>query len=216
MASRGTNAGKGKGTSRPGARTTPRATSSRASSPRATSSRTTSSRATSSRAAGSRGTGAAGRADKARPAASARAPRALREQGGKDSGSGLWRWGVIALAALVLVVLLAPTVRSYVAQRSDIAALERQVAQGEERVAQLEAEQERWRDPAYVEQQARERLKFVRPGEVSYTVIGADEVTEAEIATGMVSEDRPWYDRVWGSVGQADLSQPDLGSEPGR
>ena len=145
-----------------------------------------------------------GPAASSRPARGARVPRALTENARSDSGSGLWRWGVIAVVALVLLVLLAPTVRSYFAQRGDIAALERQVAQGEERVAQLEAERERWRDPAFVEQQARERLKFVRPGEVAYTVIGADEIEELQVATGQVSEQRPWYDRVWASIGQAD------------
>jgi hypothetical protein len=111
---------------------------------------------------------------------------------------------------LVLVVLLAPTLRSYFAQRGEIGALERQVAQGEERVAALEAERERWRDPAYVEQQARERLKFVRPGEVSYTVLGGEELDEQQIATGAVPETRPWYDRMVASIGQADRTE----SEP--
>ena len=128
----------------------------------------------------------------------------------KDEGSGLWRWGVIALVGIVLVVLLAPTVRSYFAQRSEIAALERQVVQGQERVAQLEVERERWEDPAYVEQQARERLKFVRPGEVSYTVIGADELEEQTVASGAVSDSRPWYDRMWASIAQADRTDTEF------
>ncbi|MDO5503496.1 MAG: septum formation initiator family protein [Actinomycetia bacterium] len=117
---------------------------------------------------------------------------------------------MIAVAALVLVVLLAPTVRSYFAQRSEISTLERQVAQSEERVAALEREEQRWRDPAYVEQQAREQLQFVRPGEVAYTVIGADEVIGQQVATGEVAEDRPWYDRVWASIGQADQTEPEI------
>jgi cell division protein FtsB len=178
MASRGSGAAKGRGSSRPGAR--------------ASAARPTPARSDKARPA-RRGGGTVGRASRGRASAVSR-----------DDGSGLWRWGVIALVAIVLVVLLAPTVRSYFAQRGEIAALERQVAQGEERVGQLEAEEERWRDPAYVEQQARERLKFVRPGEVSYTVIGADELAGQAIATGAVSETRPWYDRVWASIGQAD------------
>jgi hypothetical protein len=117
---------------------------------------------------------------------------------------------VIALVGIVLVVLLAPTVRSYFAQRSEIAALEREVVQAGERVAQLEAERERWEDPAYVEQQARERLKFVRPGEVSYTVIGADEIEEQTVASGAVSDTRNWYDRMWASIGQADRTDTEF------
>ena len=183
MASRGTGPAQGRGSARPGAR--PSAAR-----------RTTV------------------RSDQARPARrSGATPRTLKDAGAaarRDGGGGLWRWGVITLVALVLVVLLAPTVRSFFSQRGEIAALERQVAQGTERVAQLEAEQERWSDPAYIEQQARERLKFVRPGEVSYTVVGADELEGQQIATGAVSEARPWYDRVWASIGQADRTDAEL------
>ena len=178
MASRGTGAAKGRGSARPGARPS--------------SARRTTVRATGTVRPASR------------PGTSGRAPRGLAAAGRRDEGGGLWRWGVITIVALVLVVLLAPTVRSYFSQRGQIAALERQVAQGAERVAQLEAEQERWEDPAYIEQQARERLKFVRPGEVSYTVLGADELESQQIAVGAVAETRPWYDRVWASIGQAD------------
>jgi cell division protein FtsB len=151
------------------------------------------------------------RTSSTRPAAG-RAPSRSASQRDRPEpqGGGLWRWAVIAVVMLVLVVLLAPTLRSYFAQRGEIGALERQVAQGEERVAALEAERDRWRDPAYVEQQARERLKFVRPGEVSYTVLGGDELDEQQIATGAVPETRPWYDRMVASIGQADRTE----SEP--
>ena len=41
-------------------------------------------------------------------------------------------------------------------------------------VEELQKEQARWSDNAYVEQQARERLKFVKIGDRSYTVIDGD------------------------------------------
>lgn len=190
MASRGSGAPKGRGTSRPGSRSP--SDRKGAATPRSAS--TTAKAKPGSRPA----------AKPSRTGAGTRAPRVVAAGARQDEGSGLWRWGVIALVGLVLVVLLAPTMRSYFSQRGEITALERQVAQGEERLAQLEAEQERWRDPAYIEQQARERLKFVRPGEVSYTVIGGDDIEGHQVATGQVSESWPWYDRVWASIGQAD------------
>lgn len=194
MASRGSGAPKGRGTSRPGSRSP----SDRKGAP-------------ASRTGSKTGKPKTGKPPTGKATAGTRTPRVLAANARQEEGSGLWRWGVIALVALVLVVLLAPTVRSYFAQRSEITALERQVAQGEERLAQLEAEQERWRDPAFIEQQARERLKFVRPGEVSYTVIGADEIEGQQVATGQVSETRPWYDRVWASIGQADRTDVEPG-----
>ena len=76
-----------------------------------------------------------------------------------------------------LMVLLGSTVAAYVGQQGDIAALQDKVAGQEQDVATLKAEQARWRDPAYVEQQARQRLKFVKPGERSYTVLDAEPAT---------------------------------------
>ena len=61
-------------------------------------------------------------------------------------------------------------------QRGEIAALQDKVVQQQQSVADLQREQARWADPAYVEQQARERLKFVKVGDRSYSVI--DPATE--------------------------------------
>lgn len=152
---------------------------------------------------------ASARRTTSRSAAPARSPK---PEVPRQRGSGLWRWGIIAAVFLVLLVLLAPTMRSYFAQRSEISALEREVAQSEERVTELEAERERWRDSAYVEQQAREQLKFVRPGDVSYTVIGADEIQEQQVAVGRPSGTAEWYARLWSSMQQAD--QADAPQQP--
>ncbi len=74
--------------------------------------------------------------------------------------------GLVVLAAFVLV----PTVGTYLAQRQQVAALERSVQLGREEVELLEAQRERWKDPAYITTQARERLYYVNPGEVVYLV----------------------------------------------
>ena len=71
----------------------------------------------------------------------------------------------------MLAITLIPALRSTFSQQSEIDGLHDRIAQQRDKVAALEQEQHRWGDPAYVEQQARERLKFVRVGETSYTVI---------------------------------------------
>ena len=65
----------------------------------------------------------------------------------------------------------------------------------------------RWNDDAYVQQQARERLKFVKVGEKSYTVI--DGKPSAKALPGVAkapaaSSDHPWYGQLWESVRVAD------------
>ena len=74
--------------------------------------------------------------------------------------------GLVVLAAFVLV----PTIGTYVDQRQQIAALQAAVEVSRDDVADLEAQRDRWTDPAYITTQARERLYYVKPGEVVYLV----------------------------------------------
>lgn len=118
------------------------------------------------------------------------------------------RRGAVLLSIVAfLMVLLGSTVAAYVGQRGDIAALQDKVAGQEQDVAALKAEQERWRDPAYVEQQARQRLKFVKPGERSYTVLDPEPSTGTKDPVPDVAAPDvalPWYDTVWQSTRTAD------------
>jgi cell division protein FtsB len=75
---------------------------------------------------------------------------------------------VLIVAALVV---LAPSLRLLVEQQQEIAALERRVAEQQAVVDQLQTEIDRWQDPAYIEAQARDRLLYVYPGDISYLVI---------------------------------------------
>jgi len=149
-----------------------------------------------------------------RATASAPAPTVVRVSGwrgrlttaAKDRRT---RRGAVLLSIVAfLMVLLGSTVAAYVSQRGDIAALQDKVASQQHDVAALQAEQERWRDPAFVEQQARQRLKFVKPGERSYTVLDAEPSTGTvdpvpEVAAPDVP--LPWYETVWQSTRTADV-----------
>lgn len=132
--------------------------------------------------------------------------------------------GLVVLAAFVLV----PTIGTYVDQRQRIAALEAAVQLSREEVAELESQRDRWRDPAYITTQARERLYYVRPGEVVYLV---DNDLPPELAPqeqGPVSEEvqqtrTDWMSQLVRSVTEAGLAQtvapvtigvPDPGSTP--
>jgi cell division protein FtsB len=117
---------------------------------------------------------------------------------------------ILAAIFVVLAVTLIPTLRSTLNQRSQINDLRSQLAQKRETVAALQQEQQQWTDPAYVEQQARERLKFVRVGETSYTVIdvepapvraGGPKIAAPEQAS---NASRPWYGQMWQSMVIAD------------
>ncbi|WP_224786147.1 FtsB family cell division protein [Microbacterium caowuchunii] len=78
---------------------------------------------------------------------------------------------VIMLGLVVLgVLVLVPTVGTYLDQQSRIRALENAVQVTQDEIDELQAQSERWDDPAYITTQARERLYYVRPGEVVYLV----------------------------------------------
>jgi cell division protein FtsB len=87
------------------------------------------------------------------------------------SGIRLSAFSVIMLSLVVLGAwVLVPTLGTYIDQRQKIAALEASVQVSEDEIAALQQERERWQDPAYITTQARERLYYVKPGEVVYLV----------------------------------------------
>jgi len=81
-------------------------------------------------------------------------------------------FAVMILALLVAgVVILAPSLRVLAEQQQEIAELRESLAQAQQDVVDLEEQRERWSDPAFIETQARERLMFVYPGDITYLVI---------------------------------------------
>lgn len=107
-----------------------------------------------------------------------RAPKASTVRAGWLGGIRFSGFSLIMMGVLVLaVVVLAPTISAFAEQRQQIAELRAQVSQQESELAKLRAERERWNDETFIVTQARERLYYVLPGEVSYLVI--DDRTEA-------------------------------------
>ena len=114
--------------------------------------------------------------------------------------------GLIILA----VIVLAPSLRLVIEQQQQLAELTTAVEQQKEAVADLESNVDRWSDPAYIEAQARDRLKYVFPGDFTYSVKGdGSELTttdgapiSAEIQTTQVD----WMQTVVSSIFTAGLT----------
>jgi len=111
---------------------------------------------------------------------------------------------IVVCVVAALAVTLAVPVRELLSQRSEIAALQVEVAEGQERVDDLTERVADWNDPAYVVAQARSRLHFVFPGEVGYVVLGADERPLTAEGTTATPPKIPWYGRMWQSLRLAD------------
>ena len=109
---------------------------------------------------------------------------------------------VLALVAATLIVTLAVPVRSWFAQRAEIAGLRADVQSARERVAGLQIQQQRWEDPAFVAAEARRRLHFVLPGEVGYVTLGSGAAAAQTAADSQPQG--PWYSTLWGALQEAD------------
>jgi cell division protein FtsB len=114
------------------------------------------------------------------------------------------RAALLALVLCSLIVALAYPMRQYVSQRADIADLERQQEQARRRVEQLRDLKARWQDDAYAEQQIRQRLHYVMPGETGYVVIDPHPAEQSH--TDRTTSLRPWYANIWYGVDKSDAS----------
>lgn len=118
----------------------------------------------------------------------------------------LWRLGFLVVLLGFLAVLLTPTLRGYLDQRSQIGTVEQQIVAEQAEIERLQLEIARYDDEQFVEQQARERLRFVKPGEVAFTVLDDTGEGLVEPLPGMAQvgsearETLPWYGEVWQSV----------------
>lgn len=77
----------------------------------------------------------------------------------------------VLLLIVGALIVLAPSLRILVEQQNEITALERRVAEQQALVDELQTDIDRWQDPAYIEAQARDRLLYVYPGDITYLII---------------------------------------------
>ena len=112
------------------------------------------------------------------------------------------RAAVLAVVICAIALSLAYPIREYVTQRQQIDSL---VAQQQTMLTQeknLQAQQAKLADPAYIEQLARQELDMCFPGTRCYIVEGSrPQVSPAQAAKAGPA---PWYDKLWRSVQQAD------------
>jgi cell division protein FtsB len=100
-------------------------------------------------------------------------------------------WFALSLLGLVIAALLvlAAPLKELVEQRQQIAQLEASLAEAQDAVDELNDEVARWEDPAYIEAQARERLYYILPGDVSYLIVG-------DVGSGAGEGDLPISDEI--------------------
>lgn len=71
-------------------------------------------------------------------------------------------------------VLIGPKLGEYFGMQTQIAQLKAKLDAAKEDLVNLTEEKKRWDDPVFIRSQARNRLFYVVPGEISYLVLDAD------------------------------------------
>jgi cell division protein FtsB len=82
----------------------------------------------------------------------------------------------LALLAVILIGMftLAPSIQIWYEQQRQIADYRALVLEAQENLEGMQQERLRWDDEVYIRAQARDRLYFVLPGEVSFLVMDAE------------------------------------------
>ncbi|MFD4192432.1 MULTISPECIES: FtsB family cell division protein [Amycolatopsis] len=114
------------------------------------------------------------------------------------------RAAVLAIVVCALAFTVAVPLRTYLAQRAEVAEQEQRQAQLQHDVQLLEQRKAAVSDPAQVEAEARRRLRYVMPGETPYIVQlpGEGAVAPAgDAADPVASGDAAWYQQLWSTVG---------------
>jgi cell division protein FtsB len=134
---------------------------------------------------------------------------------------------IVTVLTIVVIGIftLAPQVQIWFQQRQQIADLTVQVAKAKAELANMKVERKRWEDPVYIRSQARDRLYYVLPGEVSYLVMDANGINTSdvsgtmgaklaaqrnsnEISTSIMRTKKNWVNSVMQSVIRAGLEEP--------
>ena len=83
------------------------------------------------------------------------------------------RAAALAVIVLMLLTLAVAPLRALIDQNNHLAQLEREADELTLRNAELESRIERFNDPSYLEQLARECLGMVQPGETAFVMVPA-------------------------------------------
>ncbi|MEJ5997195.1 FtsB family cell division protein [Corynebacterium sp. H130] len=110
---------------------------------------------------------------------------------------------VLAVVFIVLLLSIALPLRNYFEQRNEIKEVNQAIAQKQQRKEELLGELDRYKNKAYLNEQARNRLGVIAPGEVPFRILDPGMSKEDSLttkSTETTQEPQAWYDTMWGAV----------------
>ena len=127
------------------------------------------------------------------------------------------RAAIMAGLVCVLTLTIAGPVRTYFAQRTEMKQLAASEASLRDQIAELEGQKAKLADPVYIAAQARERLGFVKPGDIPYQVQlppGSEVPSAASPQQQLASNGDPWYTALWHTIADTPHGPPAAAPEP--
>ena len=115
------------------------------------------------------------------------------------------RAAVLVVVICAIGLSLAYPIREYIAERRQIDQLQLENAQLATKVQKLRGQQHAVTSPAFIEQEARDRLKMCFPSQTCYVVITP---AKHHAKTTRAQPSAPWYGALWASVRTADGTPP--------
>jgi len=121
------------------------------------------------------------------------------------------RAAILAAVVCVLTLTIAGPVRTYFAQRTEMRQLAASEAALREQIADLEGQKAKLADPVYIAAQARERLGFVKPGDIPYQVQlppSSAAAVDGGPQGGVARSGDPWYTALWHTIADTPHGPP--------
>ena len=149
----------------------------------------------------------------------------LEQQSEDRLGFTARRAAILAAVICVLTLTIAGPVRTYFGQRTEMKQLAASEASLRSQIAELESQKAKLADPVYIAAQARERLGFVKPGDIPYQV---QLPASQQNPTGRSPQEKsarsndPWYTALWHTIADTPhgppappASEPEPAAPPG-
>jgi cell division protein FtsB len=116
---------------------------------------------------------------------------------------------VLGTLVILMLVVLASPLNRYFQSRSALNDAARKLQDDRSRLIQLHKQLDRWGDPGYVQQQARERLQYAMPGDTVYVVVDRGQKNDIvkTAGPGSSADQAGWNTKLWSSVTRADAAK---------
>jgi cell division protein FtsB len=105
-----------------------------------------------------------------------------------------WRFFAFAIVSIIAIGIIAVPAQQLISQNFRINNLQSELQEYKTVIVDLQTEKDRWKDPAYVKAQVRQRIQYVMPNEVGYIVLESEDVGAAiNYKLGSPIPPDPWF-----------------------